>query len=111
MENYKQKFKKHYGIEFDKNYVIHHIDENRENNDISNLMLLPAALHRRYHLYKRVIDNHSLPTKICGNEVNQGNYYLEYYKKFIAIFTECNKWYDFKMYLDGKIPNIHHIGL
>jgi hypothetical protein len=107
--DYRTKFKQHYKIDFDGSYVVHHIDGNRENNDIENLMILPFGLHRQYHIFKRVIDNHSLPTNICGNQASCGTYYLNYYEKFVAILHECNKWYDFKRYLDGKIPNIHNI--
>lgn len=51
--DYRIKYKKHYEIEFGTDYVIHHIDEDRNNNDISNLLLLPRDLHSKYHEYKR----------------------------------------------------------
>lgn len=108
-ENYNKKFKRHYNINFGKEYVIHHIDGNHSNDEISNLLLLPRKLHSKYHILKSVIDNHPLSTTISGNQVNQGNYYLSYYERFIEVLNECNKWHDFKMYLDGKLPNIHGI--
>ena len=43
--SYREKYKRYYGIEFGKDFVIHHIDFDRENNDISNLVLLPRELH------------------------------------------------------------------
>lgn len=49
LKNYREKYKRYYGITFGKEYAIHHIDGNRENNDISNLLLLPTKLHSRYH--------------------------------------------------------------
>ena len=109
--NYNQKYKDHYNIDFNDNYVIHHIDENRKNNDIENLVLLPRGLHSQYHLLKRVVENHALNTVICGNQANEQNYYLSYYERFINVYKECNKWYDFKKYLNGEIPNIHGITL
>lgn len=54
-EKYREKYKRHYGIEFGKNYVIHHIDEDRTNNDISNLILLPHVLHSKYHHCKTMM--------------------------------------------------------
>ena len=57
LKGYRKKYKRYYGIEFDRSYAIHHIDGNHENND------------------------------------------------------ECGKWYDFKLYLDGELPNIHGITL
>lgn len=110
-EYYNTKFKRYYNIDFSKDYIIHHIDGNHGNDDISNLMILPRKLHSQYHVLKNVIDNHALSTIISGNQANQNNYYLGYYERFIAVLNECNKWYDFKMYLDGKLPNIHGIEL
>lgn len=46
--DYRQYYKDYFGIEFDKNYVIHHIDFNKENNDINNLLLLPKKLYSKY---------------------------------------------------------------
>ena len=40
------------GIDFDSsNYEVHHIDEDRSNNDIENLVLLPKELHSKYHIW------------------------------------------------------------
>ena len=41
---YREKYKRYYRIEFSKEYVVHHIDFDRENNDISNLLLLPKVI-------------------------------------------------------------------
>ena len=50
LKNYREKYKRYYDIDFDKEYDIHHIDFNRSNNDISNLLLLPNKLHHQYHI-------------------------------------------------------------
>lgn len=47
--NYRRFYKEYYGIDFDSEYEIHHIDFDKENNDINNLLLLPRKLHRQYH--------------------------------------------------------------
>lgn len=47
--NYRQLFKDHYRIEFSKDYVVHHRDFDRGNNDICNLMVMPRRLHAKYH--------------------------------------------------------------
>ncbi|MGN0451460.1 MAG: HNH endonuclease [Acutalibacteraceae bacterium] len=49
-KNYRTKYKRFYDINFDKSYHIHHIDFDRTNNDITNLLLLPGELHTKYHL-------------------------------------------------------------
>lgn len=49
LKNYREKYKRYYGIEFGKEFEVHHMDFDRENDDISNLLLLPKELHQRYH--------------------------------------------------------------
>lgn len=41
-------YKKEYGSIPDK-YIIHHIDHNKNNNDISNLQALPRGMHSHLH--------------------------------------------------------------
>lgn len=41
MKQYRNYFKNYYKLCFGKDYEVHHIDLNHNNNDISNLMLLP----------------------------------------------------------------------
>ncbi len=52
MANYRRIYEKHYGVKIPKDYDIHHIDEDRENNDPSNLLALPRQLHRKWHFAK-----------------------------------------------------------
>ena len=111
LKNYRTKYKRYYEIEFGREYAVHHIDGNRENNDIANLVLLPSKLHSQYHFLKTIIDRQNLPTVISGNALSSQSYYLSSLEEFLKVLKECNKWYDYKMYLDGCIPNIHSIML
>lgn len=47
--DYRKLYKEHYHIEFDNTYAVHHIDGNRDNNNISNLLLMPRDLHALWH--------------------------------------------------------------
>ena len=47
--NYRQYYKDYYGIQFGDDYEVHHINLNRDCNEIWNLLLLPKELHRDYH--------------------------------------------------------------
>lgn len=47
-----KKYKDYFKIQIGKEYDIHHIDFNHENNDIENLLLLPNDLHQRLHKVK-----------------------------------------------------------
>ena len=107
--NYRAIYKEHFKIDFGSDYAVHHIDGDRTNNDISNLVLLPLKLHSKYHFQKQIIEAQSVPTKICGNGVSGQNYYLSCLESFLETLKECNKWHDFKMYLAGEMPNIHGI--
>lgn len=112
MKNYKTYFEKYYNIKISKNYEIHHIDLNHNNNDINNLMLLPKKLHQEYH---RLLNEYSryktreIKFLISGNMVGIESYFINLLNELTDIIKECNKWYDYKKYLDGQIPNIHDL--
>jgi hypothetical protein len=110
-ENYRKKFKKHYGIEFGNEFHVHHIDLDHTNNDIENLMILPKKLHSLYHLmFNSTTGNGFIKfynASIHSNTICGDNYNLSMTKKYIDVLVECDKWYDFKLYLEGILPNIH----
>jgi len=47
--DYRRLYENLYGITIPPEYDIHHIDFNRDNNNIENLLLLPKDLHQRLH--------------------------------------------------------------
>lgn len=58
MKDYKKIYADYYGIKWDSSlFEVHHIDRNRENNDIKNLVLIPKKLHAEYH---RIISYYSV---------------------------------------------------
>lgn len=106
LKNYRLKYKRYYGIDFGSDYVIHHIDFDRNNNDISNLLLLPTELHQRYHFYL---------TALCGPSWKTGELLLntklsrfglipyssdEMLLGLIETIKECQKWLLYKEHLD-----------
>lgn len=109
--NYREKYKKHYGIEFSEDYVVHHINHNRDDNDIENLLLLPKILHQQYHFYYERAQFDKFDKKIKTNEVSPNNNTIEMMFDFLYVYKECQKWADYKLYLEGKLPNIHNIRL
>lgn len=111
LKDYRLKYKRYFNIDFSNNYVIHHIDLNHNNNDINNLLLLPKKLHSSYHFHVEIMKSVKMPLKITGNGCNNQNYYLNILCDFLNVLKECNKWFDFKMYLEGIMPNIHNIKL
>ena len=63
--NYRGLFKKHYDIEFSRELEVHHLDFDRSNNSIENLLLLPRTIHRDYHqieaVFKMFDDGNNIP--------------------------------------------------
>ena len=108
LKNYRLKYKRYYGIDFDSSYAVHHIDFDRSNNNINNLLLLPLELHQRYHYYL---------TALCGPDWKTGELKLktnlsfnglipwnndELLYGFIETVKECKKWLIYKNNLDMK---------
>lgn len=109
MTNYRNKYKQYYGIDFGKQYIVHHIDEDRNNNDIDNLLLLPNVLHSKYHQYKRELEMNFYKfqyldlTEISMLSLGHG---YDALTKFMKITKECEKWVIYKQQLDYKIKEI-----
>ena len=107
LKDYRAKYKRYYNIDFDSDYVIHHIDFDRSNNDIKNLLLLPKELHQRYHFYL---------SAMCGSDWKSGKVEMktkisydlmpytndEYIYGFLETVKECRKWLQYKDGLDIK---------
>lgn len=55
------------GRNLEDNEDVHHIDENKNNNDISNLIVLPHGEHQKLHAIKRAVDNYSIVCEACKN--------------------------------------------
>ena len=114
--NYRKLYEKICGIKIPKNFEIHHIDFDRKNNDINNLVMLPKELHNKYHkaLEKYNNINYSLNTKLSGS-LEPGyaiNWYIKTHdlkiiEEFIDIYYECQKYINYRDYLLGIIPNIY----
>ena len=50
MNQYKKIYKDNFNFDWSgKNFDIHHLDFNHNNNDYSNLLLIPKRLHQQYH--------------------------------------------------------------
>ena len=49
--NYRKLYEEHHNLKIPKDWEIHHIDANRDNNKLKNLIMLPKQLHRALHNY------------------------------------------------------------
>ena len=108
LKNYREKYKRYYGIEFGREYEIHHIDLNHNNNDIDNLVLLPKELHHKYHFYlnavRKIKGEESymcmFDARISGNLLNANSYERNAISNLISVLNECSYWYDKKAKAD-----------
>lgn len=107
--NYRKYYKEYYGIDFGSEYSVHHIDFNKENNNINNLILLPAKLHRKYHFILTalgaedgIIKNFNLQMDGQMNEP-----LTEYQRKmlinFLDLMNDLKQWQEYKNNLDYRI--------
>jgi hypothetical protein len=96
-------------------YDIHHIDMNRGNNLLTNLLLLPKKLHHSYHFH--FIDPATLQFPIYPKSIIDGggscinDYNIGKLQSFISVLCDVSKWLDYKYFLMGVIPNIHNLSI
>jgi len=60
---------------YDKRYHIHHIDHDKLNNDISNLIALPRMLHWHVHHEAKRINRHLTRQEIVDKWLNGTSHY------------------------------------
>lgn len=111
-ENYRKLYKDYFGIDFDKNYDIHHIDFNRDNNDISNLILLPKDLHAKYHTLINSLGgidkNGCISINIYIN-IHCSNYGEQFLKQLGETMEEINRWTLYRSQLE--MQRFHKVGI
>lgn len=102
--NYRQLYKDYYGIEFGPEMVVHHIDFDRSNNNISNLLLLPNRLHAKYHFTLQMLvgidgsGNLNDALKLTGPMVPC--HYSQWLHNMADVLNEVLPWIRMKMDFD-----------
>lgn len=95
LKDYRKKYKRHYGVEFGKEFVVHHIDGDRSNNDIENLMLMPRDIHSEYHMAKSQVENMGsviLDTKLGSRYDQMRSMELFYIERFLSVLEKTDEW-------------------
>jgi hypothetical protein len=103
LKDYREKYKRHYGIEFGRKYVVHHMDEDRTNNDISNLILLPLALHSKYHHYKtmmQIYTEHGFDFSLTYGGACMRSMQFAQLDELRKVFDEMQQWIEYKYLAD-----------
>lgn len=55
--NYRKKYEELLNLILSNKEEIHHLDMDRENNNINNLVAIPKKLHKQYHSYLRIYED------------------------------------------------------
>ena len=76
--NYRKLYEEHHDLKIPKDWDIHHIDADRENNKINNLIMLPSKLHQALHNHIGLLPKNQL--KLLRRWYKKkGIYYTTYY--------------------------------
>ena len=117
MTDYNKLYAQTYGITWDADLEIHHIDRNRQNNDISNLILLPGYLHHELHirLNEAVFMSEQgtagdVIERMMASVFNYGDSYDQrVFLRLSYVLSECKRW-GFLKSVSYKYPDGSHIG-
>lgn len=117
MTDYKKLYAQTYGITWDADLEIHHIDRNRQNNDISNLILLPGYLHHELHicLNEAVFMSEQgtagdVIERMMARVFNYGDSYDQrVFLRLSYVLSECKRW-GFLKSVSYKYPDGSPIG-
>ena len=91
-------------------FDIHHLDFNRDNNDISNLVALPRDLHSKFHIaYNELyIPNKSDLIPINSFQTGITHLCIHNMTEFGKVYNEVISWITYRDYLMGILPNIYN---
>lgn len=103
IKNYRTKYKRYFGIDFDQNFDIHHINFDRSDNEIKNLLLLPKELHAKYHFILNAIGATNGNADLTLNNLNVTEYNSLIFEQLPAVLAECRKWQKLKEYRYSEV--------
>ena len=87
--DYRKLYFENFGQQPD-HFEIHHMDHNRNNNEISNLVSIPRKLHKRYHAFYNFISQHENPLQMIRNITIFKDYLDKFENAYSEIIFYCN---------------------
>ena len=84
--NYVKYYEDYYGIKIPDGFVVHHINRNRENNNIDNLIMLPNILHAKYHSYINLLSTDNILLDMHSLQKT------DVIKNLAKTIEECREW-------------------
>lgn len=108
--NYRKLYESETKTKVPNDFDIHHLDFNRENNYISNLVALPRDLHSKFH---NAYNDLHIPDKsdlIPTDSFRTGiiNMYVKTITEYEKAYAEIISWITYRDYLMGFLPNIYN---
>ena len=79
--DYRKFYEQILNVKLKKEEEVHHLDRNRGNNEINNLVAIPRKLHRQYHLCLIMCEFGFKHFNNCSEEI------------FNAYYCEIKKWH------------------
>lgn len=113
--NYRKFYEEQTKKKLPSNFHVHHIDQDRGNNNMNNLVALPSKLHHQLHYSWNVVQdawNSGLVFDLVSIfESGQGcnRHILSLINNFCNVFDRSLKWIDYKHHLLYNSQNIHDI--
>ena len=99
--DYRQLYKDYYGIDFGDDMVVHHIDFDRSNNNIGNLLLMPKELHAKYHWHITSLGGAGTGKINSNMLINGDTYKISSLRGLADALDEIMEWYMDKCTLDS----------
>ena len=91
--NYRQLYKNRYGIDFGAEMAVHHIDFDRSNNDIDNLLLMPKGLLAKYNFCLNALGAKAGVLNLDCKIALEGNgYERAMLRNLVDALDEIDKW-------------------
>ena len=95
IDAYASRYMRMFGIDIcNSDMHIHHLDHDRNNNELNNLVAVPKKLHEEYHRLHSEMKFHDfkIPSLMCGCHVNGNSYLLGIATEYIDVLNECMGW-------------------
>ncbi len=107
--NYRKIYEQETGFPIPEGWDVHHIDGDRANNNILNLVALPSELHQQYHNVAKnecYYSNSGMkPEEEQMTDSEGGRFYDEAINeliKFQEVHRQCRKYVDVRNYQIGE---------
>lgn len=99
-KDYRKIYSRYYGIDFNQEYVIHHMDFDHTNNDIDNLLLLPDSLHAKYHMLVNRLGGRNGKLNVDIRVNAHAAQDAEMLEQLGSVLKEMHKWLIYKGQLE-----------